>query len=203
MKKTLEQYRIGKCVGGSQDWFEDMWMNRGGCGAVTACECCIYLARQRGLTELYPFDAMNVTKGDFIAFGMQMKPFLSPRPRGINTTALFIEGFRAYLATRKGPVPALSGFQGSRDADEAAAVIRAQLDRGLPIPYLMLLHQDKALEDFFWHWFMLDGYDETDGRLMVRAFTYGETAWFDFGNLWDTGHEEKGGFVLLSLDPEA
>ena len=61
MKKELDHYYIGDSYGGSQDWFTDLWMNRGGCGAVTAAECCISLALNHGLTQLYPFDASHVT----------------------------------------------------------------------------------------------------------------------------------------------
>ena len=199
MRKELEHYYIGESYGGDQEWFSDWWMYHGGCGAVTACECCIYLARYRGMENLYPFDAQGVTKEGFLTFGMYMKPFLSPRARGINSTALYIDGFNDYLATRQGTVPKLTDFQGTGDVEEAARLIRAQIDAGLPVPYLMLLHTDKALEDFYWHWFVLNGYDDADGRFMVRAFTYGETGWFDLRHLWDTGHEEKGGFVLLGI----
>jgi len=199
MKKELGHYQIGESYGGSQDWFTELWMNRGGCGAVTACDVCIYLAKYRGMTNLYPFDPQNVTREDFLAFGNQMRPFLSPRHRGINTTGLFIDGFRAYLATRPGPVPGMTAVQGGESAGHAAAAIRRQIDGGLPIPYLMLLHTDKALEDYNWHWFILNGYDDGPDGLMVKAATYGHWEWLPFPHLWDTGHEEKGGFVLLSI----
>ena len=66
MKRELEHYYIDKSYGGNQDWFTDLWMNRGGCGAVAACECCLSLARNFGLTQLYPFDPFDVTREDFI-----------------------------------------------------------------------------------------------------------------------------------------
>ena len=87
----------------------------------------------------------------------------------------------------------------SESAEDAAALIRGQIDTGLPVPYLLLLHQDKALEDFNWHWFILNGYDDSPEGLMVKAVTYGEWTWINFPHLWDTGKEEKGGFVILSI----
>ena len=197
--KELGHYMIGDSYGGSQDWFTELWMNRGGCGAVTACDVCIYLAKYREMTNLYPFDPQNVTREDFLAFGNQMRPYLSPRHRGINTTTLFIDGFKDYLATLSGPVPAMTDFQGTGNVEDAAALIRSQIDAGLPVPYLMLLHSDKALEDFNRHWFILNGYDDSPEGLMVKAVTYGEWQWFNFPHLWDTGKEEKGGFVILSV----
>jgi len=199
MKKELDHYYIGDSYGGSQDWFTDLWMNRGGCGAVTAVECCISLALNRGLTQLYPFDASHVTKEDFLAFSMQMKPYLRPRPMGINKTSLFMDGFREYLATRPPTGLTMTSVEGSAPGEEAVDVIRRQLDLGFPVPYLMLLHHDRALEDFHWHWFVLNGYDEDSARFMVKAFTYSEWYWMDLRYLWDTRREDKGGFVVFSL----
>ena len=45
MRKELEHFYIGEALGGSQDWFMDPFMKLGGCGAVTACDICIWLAR--------------------------------------------------------------------------------------------------------------------------------------------------------------
>ena len=199
MKRELDHYYIRESYGGNQDWFTDLWMNRGGCGAVTACESCIILARNHGLRDLYPFDAENVTREDFVAFTMQMKPYLRPRPRGINRTSLFMDGFREYLATRPDTGLTMTSVEGDAPAETAVDTIRRQLDRGLPVPYLMLLHHDKALEDFHWHWFVLNGYEESDGRFLVKAVTYGAWEWLDLRYLWDTRHEEKGGFVVFSL----
>ncbi len=35
--------------GGNQDWFTNIVMNVGGCGAATACDSCIYLAKYKGM----------------------------------------------------------------------------------------------------------------------------------------------------------
>ena len=198
--KELPYFSIDGQYGSNQDWFTDFWMNKGGCGAVTACDACLCLALSRNMRQLSPVDPETVTKEAFLAFAGVMRPYLSPRPSGINRTKLFIDGFSAYLDERcPGASLSLSSLEGTETWEAAGAAIRAQIDAGLPVPYLMLLHTDKALEDFYWHWFVLNGYDDADGRFMVRAFTYGETGWFDLRHLWDTGHEEKGGFVLLGI----
>lgn len=41
-KKELKYFTIEDSFGGNQDWFTDPMMNRGGCGAVTACDTCMY-----------------------------------------------------------------------------------------------------------------------------------------------------------------
>ena len=48
--------------GGNQDWFTNIVMNVGGCGAATACDSCIYLAKYKGMKELYPFDLEQMDK---------------------------------------------------------------------------------------------------------------------------------------------
>ena len=56
MKKELDYFMIDGEFGGNQDWFTNIVMNIGGCGAATACDSCIYLAKYKGMKELYPFD---------------------------------------------------------------------------------------------------------------------------------------------------
>ena len=198
---VLAQYRIGESIGGDQDWFEDDWMKRGGCGAITACECCIFLARERGMRALYPFDAQNITREDFLAFGMRMKPYLPPRMMGINKTSLLMDGFREYLSDCADDYGLkMTSIEGTEPFSVAEQAVRAQIEAGFPVPYLMLRHTDDALYDFIWHWFIVDGIEDRDGKPFVRTLTFGKAIWLDFPHLWDTGNEEKGGFILLSTE---
>ena len=48
MKKELEYFMIDGEFGGNKDWFTNIVMNVGGCGAATACDSCIYLAKYKG-----------------------------------------------------------------------------------------------------------------------------------------------------------
>ena len=196
MRKELEHYYIGESYGGQQEWFTEPWMKIGGCGAVTACDICIYLAKHKGMRELYPFDADNVTKEDFLKFGEIMRPFLSPRTRGINRTDIYTDGFRDYMDSL-GTHPIRFGeYSGEKDQETALRLIKDRIDSGFPVPYLTLKHTDPKYRDYTWHWFILNGYDDTEG-FMVKAVTYGEGVWMDLKALWDTGFEEKGGFVTI------
>ena len=224
MRHELAHYNIGEALGGSQDWFMDPFMKLGGCGAVTACDTCIWLAREmEGAQWLYPFAADKITKADFLHFGRMMKPYLRPRAGGINRLELFMRGFRSYLMGREevarqaelaeGNLPVrkslrMRGLSGSVSADEGWEALVHQLEQGFPVPMLMLRHKDPELKDLVWHWFLLIGCSDeeedktgeggnvqTTGR-KVKVVTYGEWAWIDFDRLWDTGHEMKGGLVL-------
>ena len=220
MRKELEHFHIGQALGGSQDWFLDPFMKLGGCGAVTACDTCIWLARSQGAEWMYPFSLQNLSRADFLHFGRMMKPYLRPRAGGINRLELYMRGFRAYLhgraeAWRREQASGIrmlrmDGFSGSRPADEAWEAVVRQIDAGFPVPALVLRHKDPELKDFVWHWFLLIGYsDESEEKVVpkgvtagrcVKAVTYGEWAWVDFDRLWDTGHEQKGGLVLYRWD---
>lgn len=145
MKRQLEYFMIDGAVGGNQEWFRNVVMYMGGCAAATACDCCIYFARQ-GEEHLYPYDIQNLTKEDYIQFGMKMKPYIRPRVGGVKKLSMFIEGFSRYLADRGEKCLAMRGFDGSESAEKAAAVIKMQIDRGLPVPYLMLRHQIRNIK---------------------------------------------------------
>ena len=197
MKKELEHFNVDTFYGGSQKWFSDAWMKIGGCGAVTACDVCIYLARYMGMKELYPYDPFHVTMEDYLKFGMQMKPFLSPRMHGINKTSTYINGFTDYLVECGSFPIRFDDLQGDAGTDDAIEAVRTQIDLGFPVPYLMLLHRDKKLDDYMWHWFLLNGYDDEGKRFKVKVVTYGEAKWMDLLHLWRTDRKRKGGIVLI------
>lgn len=212
-KQELNWFMIEDAYGGNQDWMIDEWMNKGGCGALTACDSCIYFARERQeedktYTDLYPYDCGNLTKADYIRFGDVMKPYLAPRRMGINTLEIYMDGFKEYLDAAV-PEPkgeagdrcriTMSSFPGTRTLKEAKAAVRKQIDKKLPIPCLILRHKSPNLEDYVWHWFLLIGYEEFEEDMMVKAVTYGEYRWISLAELWDTGYEEKGGLVLYEV----
>ena len=91
-------------------------------------------------------------------------------------------------------------LEGKKPYETAQAAVRSQIDQGYPIPTLILNHRNKALNDYVWHWFLINGYDETDDGFLVKAVTYSKYEWLDFQLLWNTGHERRGGLVLYNLD---
>ena len=183
--------------GGNQDNLIEWDMNRGGCGAVTACDVCMFLAKQEKFRKLYPFNPVNISRNDFINFASLMKPYLFPRYHGIDFLETYICGFYDYLKSRGNNSLILEGLSGNVPYDSFSQAITQQIDRGFPVPYLMLMHHDPALDDFNWHWFNLAGYEEKNGELHVMTVTYGEYLWFSLRNMWDTGHRRKGGIVRI------
>lgn len=204
MVKELDYFEIDGAFGGNQEWFTNVVMNIGGCGAATACDCCIYFARERGLKELYPFDAEHLSREDYKKFSQIMKPYIRPRAGGVKKLEWFTEGFQKYrkdcgAGTAKKPVHIKTEeFSGSRPEKEARQLIRTQIDAGIPLACLMLRHKDKEkFKDFIWHWFLIVGYEETQEDFRVVIATYGERTVFSLRELWNTGFEEKGGLVTF------
>lgn len=202
MKKELNYLDIEGNYGGDQEWFSYFSMRMGGCGAATACEFLMYLAKEREcLRDLYPYDIEHFTIEDYNRMGKRMRPYLKPRKNGIDRTSIYIEGFDAYMKmeTSFPELLEMRGFEGDRDIEEAKIFIKNQINAGLPIPYLMLRHTDPKFKDFVWHWFMITGYEESEEGFFVILATYGERYVFDFHELWNTGHERRGGMVEVQL----
>jgi hypothetical protein len=128
-----------------------------------------------------------------------MRPYLSPRPSGINKTGIYVRGFRDYLAALPDTGLRVRSVDGHAPLETAAETIRGQIDSGFPVPYLMLLHHDSALDDYMWHWFLLNGYDDPGNGFLVRAVTYGKEPWLDLPYLWDTRRTQKGGFIVFTV----
>ena len=199
-KKELDYFTIDGGVGGNQDWFQNVVMYMGGCAAATACDCCIDLARRKGMTHLYPFDPRNLTREEYVRFAMRMKPYLKPRVGGVSKLWMFTEGFSRYLQDAGEKKLRLQEFSGERSAREAETFIRQQIDSGFPVPYLMLKHKKACYKDFTWHWFLCYGYEETKEGFRITVATYGEASSFLLEDLWETGYEEKGGLIGISRD---
>ena len=203
MKKELDYFYIGKAYGGNQDWFLDFMMHIGGCAAVTACDSSIYLARSLDKDSFYPFNAHALTKKDYILFSKIMKPYLSPRAGGIDRLEIYIDGYSDYLRDREISELRMEAFDGNQSLERGWETVKEQIFQGMPIPYLLLRHQDSALKDFVWHWFLLTGFYESEKIKLVKAVSYGEWQWLNFENLWNTGKEPKGGMILYHWEPQA
>lgn len=205
MKKEVRYFTIGNSYGGNQDWFTNIVMRIGGCAAATACDSCIYFAKEKGLSSLYPLGEVDrLDREAYKTFSQKMKPYIRPRMSGVKRLSWYIDGMEKYLEDHQrktdGRRLELEGFSGDRSYEEAVQMVKSQLEQELPIPYLMLQHKDKALfRDFIWHWFLITGYEESPEGIYLLAATYGKKHRLPFWKLWNTGSEEKGGMIRYSF----
>ena len=196
MKRELEHFMIGESYGGNQDWFPTFMMRIGGCAAETACDSSIYFALHRGLSGVAPENASALSQKDYIRFAYEMKPYLFPRAHGVDRLEIFIDGYSRFLRDRGETNLRMTPFPGDGEAAEAQKQIVRQIDRGYPVPMLVLNHRNSRYKDYVWHWFLLNGYDDSAASFLVKAVTYSAFEWLDFGGLWDTGYRNRGGLVL-------
>lgn len=195
MKKELSHFYVDKSYGGNQQWFKGFSMKLGGCAAETACDICIYLDLYKQ-TALYPYDANNVKKSDYIKFAETMKPYLHPRMGGIDKLSIFTEGFGKYIENA-GENLELFAVEGTESFEKAKNVLTGQINSGYPVAFLCLMHKNKRFADYKWHWFLLNGYEIKNEKILVKAVTYSEYEWLDFEELWNSGYENKGGMVCI------
>ena len=200
MRNELEHFQIGDSYGGNQDWFPTFMMHIGGCGAETACDSSVYFALHRGLTKIAPENAPELTRDDYVRFAYVMEPYLTPRASGIDRLEIYMDGYAQFLRDRGETRLTMTPLQGGEPYETARAAVVRQIDQGCPIPTLVLNHRNKKLRNYVWHWFLINGYDDSENAFLVKAVTYSRYAWLDLRELWDTGHERRGGFVLYQVD---
>ena len=200
MRNELEHFQIGDSYGGNQDWFPTFMMHIGGCGAETACDSSVYFALHRGLTKIAPENAPELTRDDYVRFASVMEPYLTPRASGIDRLEIYMDGYAQFLRDRGETRLTMTPLQGGEPYETARAAVVRQIDQGCPIPTLVLNHRNKKLRNYVWHWFLINGYDDSENAFLVKAVTYSRYAWLDLRELWDTGHERRGGFVLYQVD---
>lgn len=200
MQKELDHFMIGRSYGGNQEWFSNFMMRLGGCAAETACDSSVYFAREKGITEAYPYDSQRLTRKEYVEFSKIMEPYLRPHRSGIDRLDIFIDGYGRYLRDAGVTQVNMTGLEGYEPVEKARAALIAQIDRSLPVPALVLMHKNRKFKDYNWHWFLINGYKTLDeNHTLVKAVTYSEYQWLPLEELWDTGYRRKGGLILYDI----
>lgn len=174
----------------------DPWMRLGGCGALAAVESCIYFRLYCKKKRLCPIDVHHLTKESYRQFAMVMKPYLRPRFNGISRLSLYVDGMNEYLRDKKNDELKMELFPTGQSLTVAEKALTEQIDRKYLIPFLLLKPVSKEWKEYHWHWFLLAGYRWEEGRLFVKAITYGAAEWLSFEGLWDTADKDNGGMIL-------
>lgn len=198
-KVELNYFSIGNALGGSQSWMPDPWMKIGGCAALAAVDSFICFALHFGKDKLCPIDVFHLTKLQYIRFAMSMKPYIPPRFTGVCKLQWYVEGVESYIRDRGCNEPKLTTFSTGKPLGEAQRKITEQIDKGIPIPFLLLNPISKEWKEYHWHWFMLTGYCRERDSLSVKAVTYGEGEWLPFSTLWDSKNPDNGGMILYDI----
>lgn len=200
MRHELEHFKIGYSYGGNQDWFPTLMMRLGGCGAETACDSSVFFALHRGLTKIAPPNVAKLSRDDYVRFAYEMKPYLSPRMSGIDRLEIFTDGYAEFLRDRGETRLNMEQFSGDEPYEKAREIVMRQINCGYPLPTLILNHSDRRFKDYVWHWFLINGYDDSENGFLVKAVTYSSYRWLSLKALWNTGYQRRGGFVLYHIE---
>lgn len=198
--RELDYFTLGGGTGGNQQWFGDPVMAIGGSALVTACDLNIYLALRTGRRSLYPFDFSVFSAKEYVKFAKVMKDYIKPKLSVLDDIEAYVEGLKRYWMEHGGYGLGAYAVPGSAGADVAAGAMISQIDKGLPVPILLMKHRDKGFDKFMKTWFMIIGYNIIRNRFWGRAVLRGKAYWVDMIALWNTGLEPKGGLVVAEIE---
>jgi len=139
MKKELDYFDVDGKYGWDQNDFKDLWMNKGGCACVTACDSFIYMRKYMGKDKLYPYDIDRITSLDYIDFSNSVKPYLRPRITGIDRLEIYVDGVSEFLEDMDEHSISLSEFSGDNSIDDAKSVVKTSLPPNSSTPSLRCL----------------------------------------------------------------
>ena len=199
MEKRLKYFYIGNSQGGQQTWSRDPMLKLGGCAIVSVTDILIYLKKFLGV-NVYPYTVDEPSRKDYVEYMRILKPYLGPGFRGVDTLEMYMDGFNKYMSHIDNRSVNVRPVYGEEPYKTAVQELGSSLEKGIPCACLLLKHRDIAFDDYQWHWFVLNGMLEYEGRLYVSAVSYGYEHWLDFEKLWNSGFEEKGGLVIYEIN---
>lgn len=191
--------------GGNQDWYQDVWQRRAGCGPTTAAVLLSYLSRAHpGLAALAPTG--QATQAAFLAYMEELWPYVTPGARGLDKAESLTLGCRSFALSRgcllsqaileipakeKGPRPTLRQCR-----DFVAAALQADC------PVAFLNYSNGALKNLdSWHWVPLTAMTEAEGILLCTVLDEGEEKVIDLA-LWLETSTLGGALAALFPEPD-
>ena len=138
-------------VGGCQEWYDDEWQKRAGCGPVTAANIYWYSMRKNDITP------------DYTQLILEMFDFVTPGMRGVNTSAMFVDGFLGFVAKHNMQVkPCVLEVPTKKSTrpkkSELSEFVFNALSMDSPVAFLNLSNGTvEALEN--WHWVTIIAFD--------------------------------------------
>lgn len=194
------------CRGLDQEWYQDPWQRRAGCGPTTAAALMAYLARVHPALAPLVQEAPSTAQG-ILPHMEAVWQQVTPTAMGLHTLALFTEGSRRFgedrgifllcrslviPGTREGPRPSLA---------QCITFIRKALEADCPIAFLN--YSNGALTNLdSWHWVTLTALSHhEDGDCTCTVLDGGAEHTIDFA-LWYRTSRLGGGLVSLHPAPE-
>lgn len=155
-------------MGGSQKWYPLRWQRAAGCGPTSAANLMWYMARSHPeLRNLVVTGDGDYEYTHFLDLMREVFSCFTPGIRGINSSALFIDGVKRYASARGiDLIPHALEVPASRrkrpDIGTVGDFITAALLQESPVAFLNLSRGKlKTLES--WHWVTIMGCNRDSG----------------------------------------
>ncbi|MDD8049392.1 MAG: C39 family peptidase [Thomasclavelia sp.] len=131
-----------KYYGGSQEWYQDDWACKAGCGSVCATNVISYY---QGIT--------SITKDDYITKMEEIYQYVTPGKMGYPYIYLYARSIGKYLNMKHHIIR-------NPKLEEGKEFVKKSIDSGNPVSLLVLAHTSFKLGEDKWHWMSVFGYDD-------------------------------------------
>ena len=157
----MEALKVGRWMGGSQEWYPRHLRRLSGCGPTNAALMVWYLAQTRPEFSAL-CDVGTRSKEDFLRVMNEMFGYVKPGMQGVNHAAKFACGLAAYADRRDVPLR-LDWVETRRDLPFPGLFVLEALQKDRPVEFLNL-HSGSQSQLDGWHWMTIIAF-ESDSTL--------------------------------------
>lgn len=200
--KIIDDTGEGCYYGCNQEWYRTKWQRLSGCGPSTVTNIIRYLEAKRHGADI------SLSRKDWEKFMEECWRFVTPTPKGVNTTDLLRSGVsdytRAKLQTFRTAALDIPKSVSSRPAfGDILRFLDDALGSDTPVAFLNL-HNGEEVRLDSWHWVTLVSLEyEADGSIaLAQVLDEGMVKPVDL-RLWFTTTRLGGGFVRFLEEPDA
>jgi len=163
-------------IGGSQEWYEDKWHKKSGCGPVAASNIIWYIMRKNGVEK----DYLNLIR--------EMYDFVTPGIRGVDTSAIFTDGLMSFASKNDLKITphVLEIPRKKRDRPKAEALrefIVKAINADSPVAFLVLSNGSVSILEN-WHWVTIVAIDQE--TMIAEISDYGKLLSADISEWLET-----------------
>lgn len=188
--------------GADQEWYQENWRRRSGCGTTAAAHLLSYLAKVKpNWKVLYPHHSRE--KSDFLSFMNELWNYVTPGSMGVNSVNKLTCGISNYakeknvtLSFHKLNIPQLKTARPT--IEQCTTFFRTAMENNSPVAFLNLSAGNiKGLDS--WHWITIIAIQEqSDGSILCTALDgSGHKLIVDFYQ-WLQTSRLGGGLVYIS-----
>jgi len=177
-----------KYVGGSQKWFKRYWQRKSGCGPIAASNLIWYMMQKRK-NQINDSEIKNV-QSEYIDLIHEMFQCFKPGIKGINTSALFVQGILRFAQMKEYTIhPYILDVPRNKHDRPTADIVFDFISSGIredsPVAFLNL-SRGLLRELHNWHWMTILAIKP---EMMIEISDYGKlnevniSEWLDSSKL--------------------